>query len=271
VYTPRNVSVSEGNLTYVDYGGRALAIVDWQRRSSDIYSRDPELAYEASYLFLLSRIGEFLDGRRMHRIHAMALCYRGKGVLALLPMGGGKSALTADLLKYPELQFLSDDSPFISADGRLHAFPLRLGLLPGSEQEIPPEYRRVINRMEFGPKVLVDYRYLAHRVVAAADPGIVFLGYRSLGTACRIESAGAAECYRSMITDCVVGLGLCQGLEFLLRSSTAELAGKVGIAASRLAIARRLFRRSQVYRLILGRDREHNSREVMEFVRRRLG
>ena len=271
VYTPRNIAFSEGSRTYIDYGCRALAIHDRAAPAFQMYSRDHDLLYEATYLFLISRIGEFLDARRLHRIHAMALSLNGRAVLAILPMGGGKSTLTAELLKQPDFHFLSDDSPFIARDGSLRAFPLRLGLLPGGENDVPPEYRRSINRMEFGPKFLVTYDYFGSRVEPTAKPGIVFLGYRSLAPVCRIEPAGRLESYRVMVTDCVVGLGLFQGLEFVLRSNPLELMGKARVGFSRLRNARALFRRSKVYRLILGRDREQNAQAVAELVRKELG
>lgn len=272
VYTPRNIAFTDGSRTFVDYSGRALAIYERQHpRQFDIYSLNADLLYEASYLFLLSRIGEYLDGESMHRIHAMALSHKGRAVLAVLPMGGGKSTLAAELLKQQDFDFLSDDSPFLSADGRVHAFPLRLGLLPGEESEVPEEKRRTIQRMEFGPKVLVNYDHFAPRVKASADPGVVLLGYRSLAAECRIEPAGGIEMRRSILANCVVGLGLYQGLEFVMRASPSELAGKTRAAWSRWRNASALFRRSGVYRVILGRDRALNGRVVSDFVRSRLG
>jgi len=270
VYTPRNIALSENERTFVDYGGRALAVFDRLEPSIRIQSLDTDMLYEATYLFLLSRVGEFLDARRLHRIHAMALAHRGRAILAVFPMGGGKSMLASELLKCQDFDFLSDDSPFIAPDGRVYAFPLRLGLLPGADTEFPAEHKRTINRMEFGPKVLLNYSYFASRVKPVADPGIVFLGRRSLAPDCRIEPAGTVESYRSMVADCMVGLGLFQGLEFVLRSSAIELASKAWTGMSRLRNARRLFRRSLVYRLILGRDRAQNAQAIIDFVREHL-
>lgn len=271
VYTPRNIAFSDGPLTYIDYSGRALAIYNRaEPRGFSIYSKSRDLLYEATYLFLLSQIGEYLDARAMHRIHAMALSHNGRAVLAILPMGGGKSTLAAELLAEPDFDFLSDDSPFIGKDGRVHAFPLRLGLLPGEESAVPESERRTIQRMEFGPKVLMAYEYFAHRVKPAADPGIVFLGYRSLSDECRIEPVGWMERQKSILVNCVVGLGLFQGLEFILRKGPLELAGKARAGLSRWSNANALFRRSEVYRLILGRNRKRNGETVANFVRNRL-
>ena len=271
IYTPRNISFADGESIYVDYSGRGLGIWDRGQRRLRVYTRDPHLHYEVAYLFLLSQVGEALDQRGMHRLHAMAMAYQGRSVLAILPMGGGKSTLAASLLRYREFDFLSDDSPIVSRDGTVHAFPLRLGLLPGTEQEIPPDRLRVIQRMEFGPKVLVNYEYFADRVKASAEPGIVFLGRRSLSRECRIEPAGRGESYRSIVANCAVGLGLFQGLEFVLTQGPLAVASKAGVAWSRFLAARRLFAKSEVYRLVLGRDSERNADTVRQFVHERLG
>jgi hypothetical protein len=270
-YTPRNVSFTAGEVTWLDYGGRALAVWNRAARVFRVYSEDSDLRYEAAYLFLLSQAGEALDQRHMHRIHALALEFRGRAVLVILPMGGGKSTLGAAMLQQPDLGFLSDDSPLISREGRVHAFPLRLGLLPGSDNSIPQHLKRTIRRMEFGPKVVVSYEYFAGRVRPTAEPGIVFLGRRGFGDTCRIEPAAARERFQSIIADCVVGLGLFQGVEFVLRHSPMEMLGKTGVAWSRFRSARNLFRRSEVFRLVLGRDSTRNAETVCQFIRQRLG
>jgi hypothetical protein len=74
------------------------------------------------------------------------------------------------------------------------AFPLWLGFLPGSEHTIAPEHRRLIARMEFGPKEVVDYSYLKDRVVASAEPGLVLIGSRTLSKECQVEEVGKLVC-----------------------------------------------------------------------------
>jgi hypothetical protein len=268
VYTPRNVSFRDGHCTYVDYAGRGLAVHDRRASHMRLYSQDPDLLYEAAYLFLLSQIAEQLDARRLHRVHALGVAVAGRAALVLLPMGGGKSTLGAELLKYPEVQLLSDDSPLVDRRGRIHPFPLRLGLLPGGEGGIPESDRRVVNRMEFGPKVLVNYRYFADRVCARAEPGAIFLGSRSLSRTCQILPASRSAALCSMISNCVVGLGLFHGLEFLLSRSPAEIASRAGLGFSRLRTSLRLIRRSRCFHLALGRDTQENGRTLVEFLRR---
>ncbi len=212
-------------------------------RSFRIVSRDPHPLYEASCLFLLSQIGAALDRKRMHRIHALCCSVNGRAVLVLLPMGGGRSTPGDFVLRHPEVKLLADDSAFVDAAGGVHAFPLHLGLPAGSDSGVPEQHRRFINRMGVGPKFLVNYEYVADRVVPFAKPGVVFLGSRTLARDCRIEPA----------------------------SMTAGLRGKARVGWSRLANCHRLLRRSQIRHLYPGRDLEKNAAAVVEFARRLSG
>jgi len=265
VYTPRNVVYRTGSKRYIDYHGRALAIQDEASGDLKVYSRDPSLLYEAAYLYLLSRIGEHLDRQGLHRIHALGVAIHGRAVLVLLPMGGGKSTLGLHLLKHSAVQLLSDDSPFVDRNGHVFAYPLRLGLLPGSESAIPPEHRREIQRMEFGPKHLVNYSYFRERVSKSAAPGLVLIGARTLARDCRIEQASLAGGLRACIPNAVVGVGLFQGLEFILQASAWELAKKAGMGTSRLRNCWQLLRRSHVCRVHLGSDPMLNAKTVVDY------
>ncbi|MGA2212193.1 MAG: hypothetical protein ABSH31_02865 [Bryobacteraceae bacterium] len=265
VYTPRNVVYRRGSRRYIDYHGRALGIQDEETGNLKLYSRDPSLLYEAAYLYLLSQIGQSLDRRGLHRMHALGVVVKDRAVLVLLPMGGGKSTLGLHLVQHPEVKILSDDSPFIDRQGRVFAYPLRLGLLPGSEHTIPSEHRRLIHRMEFGPKHLVNYSYFQDRVAASAAPGLVLIGARTLNHDCRIEDAGRLSGLRACVGNCVVGVGLFQGLEFILRSSGWELLKQTKLGLSRLRNCNQLLRRSRVCRVHLGRDPELNARTVLDF------
>jgi hypothetical protein len=268
VYTPRNVAYRDGHTRYIDYHGRGLGILDELSGDFKLYSRDEDLLYEAAYLFLLSRIGENLDRRGVHRVHALGVEVNGRAILVLLPMGGGKSTLGLHLLRFPEVRLLSDDSPWIGRDGRLLAFPLRLGLLPGSEETTPAEHRRKIQRMEFGPKHLVNYSYFADRVSPSAEPGIVFIGSRTMQPESRIEQVGKLAGLRPMLANCVLGIGLFQGLEFLLGSGVLGLAKQFGVGISRSRSSWRLLSRSQICRIHLGRDLEQNARAVLDYTLR---
>jgi len=263
VYTPRNVVYRHQGRRIIDFSGRGLGTYDSAARRFRMVSEDPHLVYEAAYLFLLSQIGQALDARRLHRLHALAMSHRGRSVLVVLPMGGGKSTLAAALLKHTGMSILSDDSPFIDCAGNAFAFPLRLGMLKGDEQAVPEQHRRLVQRMEFGPKYLANYSWFADRVTAQAAPGLILLGRRTLAARGRVEPASYRAVMRAMIPNMVVGLGLFQGLEYLLERSTRELLGKAGIGWSRLRNAHALARRSKRFLFHMGRDAETNAELVM--------
>jgi hypothetical protein len=264
VYTPRNVVYRHKGRRIIDFSGRALGIYDAKESRFRIVSQDPHLVYEAAYLFLLSQIGQALDSRGLHRLHALAMSHQGRAILVLLPMGGGKSSLGASLLRQSAMSILSDDSPVIDRAGNALAFPLRLGMLKGNEHEIPEEHRRVVQRMEFGPKYLMNYSYFAGRVADRAKPGLLLLGRRTLAREGRVEQASYAAAMRSMVPNLIVGLGLFQGLEYLLERSSLEIAGKAGLGWSRLRNAHTLVRTSTTFLFHMGRDPDANARIVMD-------
>jgi len=271
VYTPRNVVYQDGPVSYLDYSGRALAIHDTRARSFRVHTRDCGLAYEIAYLFLLSQCGESFDARGLHRVHALGVSVGDCAGLVLLPMGGGKSTLGASLLRLPDIELLSDDSPLIDHCGGVHAFPLRIGLLPGSLDEVPPDQLRQIDRMEFGPKFLVNYQYFAHRTRATARVGVLFLGSRSLAPGCRVTQASFTAALRAMMANSVIGLGLFQGMEFVFQRGPGEIAAKAWIARRRLMAAVRLIRGSRVYHLHLGRDSAENATVVRDTIKLAAG
>lgn len=266
VYTPRNVSFHHLGKTYIDYSGRALGILDAVSGHLDVYSADPDLLYEVAYLFLLSQIGEQLDRRHLHRIHAAAISVQDQAALVLLPMGGGKSTLTTHLLADPRVHFLSDDSPIVDREGALHAFPLRIGILPGSEAGFDPRQLRTIQRMEFGPKMLLRHEFFADRIVSDAHPAFLFLGRRSLSGDCVLRPAGRIAALRALIPNCVIGLGLFQGMEFVFNRDLQEIGRKTVIAFSRLRNCIALVRRSSAYTIVLGRDLHKNAETLLAFM-----
>lgn len=266
-YTPRNVAYRLDGRTIIDYSGRGIGIHDTRTGSFHLSSLDHDLLYEAAYLFLLSQSGEALDRVHLHRIHALGVSVNGRAALVLLPMGGGKSTLGSALLEHPEVQILSDDSPLVDRQGNLYAFPLRIGLLPDAVSRIPPDQLRTIQRMEFGPKLLVNYKYFAPRVAATANPGLVLLGERSLDSDCTLRPASLASSWKAVTANCIVGMGLFQGMEFLFGRSASEIASKAAVAASRAEACRKLLSRSGVYHVRLGRDIERNAATVLNALR----
>jgi hypothetical protein len=105
-------------------------------------------------------------------------------------------------------------------------------------------------------------------VCASAEPGLVFLGARTLQRDCRIEELGTLAGLRACMSNCVVGVGIFQGLEFILESSAWELIKYFGTGFSRLRNSAQLVRRSRVCRVHLGTDADLNARTVLDYASR---
>lgn len=213
---------------------------------------------EAVYLFLLSRIGRHLDRRGLARLHALAVSSPTAALALLLPSGGGKSTIALRALRDPAVRLLSEESPLLDRRGRLHPFPLRLGLGERAAAEVPYPVRRV-ERMEHPPQLLVDVGAYAARVErsprALTD---LVIGRRSLGTVPRLERLPRRAAAGALLRECIVGVGLYQGLEFMLQRGVAGAAGHGRAAATRTACCGRALRDARVWRLTLGRDIDRN-------------
>jgi hypothetical protein len=266
--TPRNVCYRDTTRTYIDYYGRALGIFERGARAYDVYGTDPEMLHEIAYLFILSTVGEYLDARGIHRLHALGVSLHGRGILLLLPSGGGKSTMALELMRHPDFRLLGEDTPLIDRDGRILPFPLRMGVRPDSETGVPPQYLRTVRRMEFDPKTLIDIEYFRDRLGGAADPALILVGERHLGESSAIVPLARRKAFKAMTKYMIVGLGVYQGMEFLLERGVWEVAGRLGVATSRLVNSVRLLRRAPTYRFILGRDRRKNFETLVTFLTR---
>jgi len=87
------ICYKDKNAHYIDYAGCGLMVYDFKNEIADIYSKDENLLYEKARLTILSRVGELLDNRHIHRLHALGLAKDGKATLCLLPMEAGKTTL----------------------------------------------------------------------------------------------------------------------------------------------------------------------------------
>ena len=269
--TPRNVSFRDGSTSYIDYFGRGLAVVNDQQKTCDIYATDFDLIREIAYLFVLSTVGQHLDSRRLHRIHAMGVNYRSHGILLLLPSGGGKSTMTFDLLRHPQFTLLSEDTPLLDPRGRMHPFPLRLGVRQGGNPEVPEHLQRRLQRMEFEPKTFVDLAYFQHRLSGPVDAALILVGERNLGDASAIVPISKLGTFDALVKYLVVGLGVYQGLEFMLERGLWEMIGQTGVAWSRLRNGLRVMMKAPAYKFVLGRDTAKNTQTFIDFTTKTFG
>ena len=257
--TPRNVVYQDGTRTVIDWFGRAAGVLDRASGSLTIRGEDVHLVHEAAYLFLLSRIGEHLDALGLPRLHALGLAGGSGAVAVMLPSGGGKSTLALRALRADGVRLLAEDTPLLGPDGSLHPFPLRIGVNPTDAESLPPGHVRRLERMEFHPKLLYDLDGFRDRVEPSPRPlAHLVIGERSLGLEPRLEPVPRTVVAGALFRECVVGLGVYQGMEFVLQKGMRDVAGKAGTAGMRARRCATALRRARLWRLVLGRDHRAN-------------
>jgi len=161
---------------------------------------------------------------------------------------------------------LSEDSPLLTRQGEVLPFPLRLGILPGGELGIPQKYLHPVNLMRVGTKILVDLDYFTDKIGSACQPGAILLGERVLGYGSKIQPASRFSASKEFIKNSVVGLGLHQGMEYLLGRSIWETLGRSRLALSRLINSLKVLRHSKIYRYQIGHDPERNVQVLLHFL-----
>ena len=266
IYTPRNVCYRGKEGIFIDYSGQALEIFDPKTKNCQIFSPNPDLRREISYLSILSIVSQYLDSRHIHRVHALGISQNGKAILILSPRGGGKSTLALQLLESGQVKLLSEDSPLITKRGEILPFPLRIGIRSGTELNISAEYLQEVNQWDSERKLLVDIDYFADKISPPCQPGIILLGQRTLGADSRIEPASKLAATKAFIRHAIVGLGLFEGAEYVLQRSAWEVLGKSGVLFSRLDSSLKVIRCSKVYSYTIGRDRGRNRDVLLDFL-----
>ncbi len=257
---PGFCAYQRGHIRWVDYQGKALARWDFDHEAGGVWSEDPDLLHELLYLLTLSRAGELLDRRGLHRVHALALEVQGRATLCLLPSGGGKTTLGVGALRQPGVRLMGDDMALVDRRGQVLPFPLRLGFSSPPPGVDPGKLRRM-RRREHGTKWLLDLDTLGDRVAPAhtrARPDLLLVGRRLLAGPPSLERAPARAALPHLAREMVVGLGLPQLVEYFLRLEARDLVRKAALAASRAAAAAALASRSEVYRFSLSREKDAN-------------
>jgi hypothetical protein len=257
--TPRNVVYQDGARTIVDYFGRAVSVLDRNSGRVAVQGEEEHLVHEAAYLFILSRAGEHLDRLGLSRLHALGLVGARGAVAVMLPSGGGKSTLALRALRESRVRLLSEDAPLLDRQGRLHPFPLRIGVNATDAELLPEGQVRRIERMEFHPKVVLNLSAFADHIEPRPAPlRHIVVGRRSLGTVARLEPIPRRQVVGTLLREGVVGVGIYQGMEFVLQRGMLDVAGKVGTALTRSACCAAGLAKASTWRLTLGRDHERN-------------
>lgn len=263
-----------GAVRWNDYGGEAWVRYDFEGEEAQVYSLSEERLHELCYLVALSRAGKALDMLGVHRIHAMAVASADRVLLLSMPMKGGKTTACLRLLDADRsLEFVSDDSPLVDVDGRVRAFPLRVGLDPENAErhstleliDWPKAY--ALSRMRFGRKILVPINAI-HRSVYRKPSGTTVLvtGIRRDQSGARLIRTGVLGLLPTVLRNMVIGDGLPMMREYFIENSPRDFLRCARILFSRLRSGAMLLLRSEKYRIYLGNDHATNVRELQRLL-----
>jgi hypothetical protein len=263
--TPRNIVFQNDKTKIIDYFGKGVVVEDKANNHYTIYSLEKELLIESFYLLMLSLFGQYCDANGMLRIHSLGISDKNKAILLLLPSGSGKSTLAIKLLNESDVKLISDDSPIATMSGDILPFPLRIGTNDMNIlKTIPEEYVYKLNRMEFGEKHFIDCSYWKYKIeTKAVKTNVLFIGIRTLGGQPRIEKISKIKAFSALLRDAVIGVGIYQGLEFIVSHSPGEVLLKIPTLFKRVFIAIKLITISRSYTIFI----PHNSKEVITLIK----
>jgi len=269
--TPRNIVYRDGDRKIIDYFGNGVVIQRERDALYQICGTDRNFLVESFYLLILSLLGQFCDQKGLLRIHAMAMSYQNKAVLIMMPQGSGKSTMALALIDEPGFGYISDDDPIFDKKSSILPFPRPIGILNRKAiEEIPDEYVYKVDRMEFGLKYYVDCDYWKDKTENRPLKDIVLLvGRRILNGTPRIVELSKMKTLKFLIRDAVVGVGLYQGLEFLLNRSTRDTIAKIPVLCRRLMSALRLMRTAKAYQFTLSGVMDENLNALKDFLNKR--
>jgi hypothetical protein len=261
--TERNVVYAYGDERVVDYGGRALSIQSGKRLV--VESQDGYTARRAAFDFVLGAIGRHVDRIGLPRVHGLGLVGAQGGVLVMIPSGGGKTTLALRAIQEPGVGLLSEGSPLLDADGRLHPFPLPLWVRTTSAEAawLPEAHVRRLDGIEPDPLILELPAFSDRVPVEPARLSHIVLGRRSLAEESRLERLSRRAATRPLLRESVFGLGFFQGLELVARGKLPVSIGTTAVRGRRCFTA---LRHAQVWGLTLGRDKERNWRTLEQLL-----
>lgn len=256
---------------YNDYYGEVLSICDFQKKEMILYSQNLHRAHEVTYLLVLSFVGKAWDLKGEHRLHAFALAKEGVALVGMMPMKGGKSTLFCDLVTDPQVSILSDDSPLVDCQGRIHPLPLRVGMeaYPSFVEENSAAVT-VLERKEYGRKYLIALEAFKRPIATEVEHVILFRGRRSSFARGQVRPCPKIFLFKDLFINLAIGLGLPMIREYYLRPGPKDFFLNIKIFCSRLKAMLFLLARAKTYDVILGHDKKDNARMLRELWQQHL-
>ena len=213
-----------------------FAIYDLKRDGGTVYSGDPDAMYRIAYSMLMTRIGLRLDADRRHRIHALGISVDDAALLFLADGGCGKTTLGLEMMKHPQVGWLTDDILPVDSSGRALAFPTSPRLIPGSVVPwLPPSVNLLKGPMpKDPPKFQLPSSSLLPRVCPSSKLGALFLCSRRPGVGPSIRRVGFLEAFRGICNNALTGREFGHMMAYHLQFSPRYLWSTAAIYLSRI-------------------------------------
>lgn len=258
---PHFVCFDDKARRYILYEQQSLLIYDYGLDEGWITAADEEVLYERLYLACLSRLGEKLDRKGLHRVHAMAISMGDRAHLFLMPPKTGKSSLGVTLLQRGAARLISDDTPLVTRTGYILPFQFRIGVTDKEMVDsIPPSYLRRVHGHQGDGKLLVDVTFWQERLaIGSLTPVSLCIGSWTTAEKPRLLPVSRLTGLLFLFRDCVIGFGIPQVAELFLTGRASDLLRKTQIAVSRMLASLVLASRCRCYRLYLCRDHNANA------------
>ncbi len=263
-------------IKHVYYSSNDYVRYDYRRNIAAVYSEDSDRLHELVYLVLVSKVGELMEEIGFHRIHALGFSYQGKGVLFVSPMGGGKTTLGLSLLKSFPIRLVSDDTPLLDSQCKLHPFPLRIGVRVDAPIPFPVDRLdlRHFKRRQFEDKVLIDIDFFQGKIEKNSVRLYCLLIGKIPGSRkekCSIRPANHLILLPVLLKNLVLGIGIAQVKEYFLKRSASDFCGKIAVVLQRLFLCLRIILKCRSFIVTLGNDSHNNASTVIDFLDGRSG
>ena len=250
---------------YVDHDGEVLVIYDLKRDQGTVYSLDPDAMYRIAYGIIMTRVGCRLDRAGYHRLEALGVSVEDAAFLLLARGGCGKTTLGFELMKNPQVTWLTDDILVVDSAGGVLAFPTSPRLIEGSVVPwLPPAVNLLKAPMPiYPPKVQIPSASILPRVRASAKIRGIFLCMREAGVGPTIKRVGFFAALMGICKNGFDESAFAKRLAYQLRFSPAFLFQTAAIYLSRVRSFVYLAWKVAVYRFEMGGQISENASRLL--------
>jgi hypothetical protein len=259
--TASSVIYKKGSSRYVDHEGEVLSIYDLERDDGTVYSVDSDALYRIAYSIIMTRLGRRLDEAGYHRTHALGVSVGNEAFVFLADGGCGKTTLGLELMKHPQVGWLTDDIVPVDVSGKALALPTSPRIMIGSVVPwLPPSVTLLKSPMPIAPpKVQIPSWSFLSRVCASAPIGGLYLCTRKPGIGPSFKPAGLFDAF---VTICRSGFNtgdFGERLAYSLEFSPVAVYTIATIYISRLWTFMRLAWAVPVFRFAMGGQISENA------------